>query len=177
MVRIVYLITGAVIAVLGGLWYLSGQEPVVYREIVVKKIQGEPVVERTFVDRIVYREREPELVAEQPGGADEVVEAFCKPDTVLVEIEGEAVYVPADTVFLMRSVRTDPGYFFSRDKIYVYGPTSVGDLLEVRYESYPGWSIRTQPDLLFREPRLGWLGKIVETSLYVGIGFLGGKIF
>ena len=77
MDRAIYVVVGIVIAVLAGLWYLSGQEPEVYREIVVKEIKGEPDTVRTFVDRIVYREVEPDVVITEPEGGTDIVEDFC----------------------------------------------------------------------------------------------------
>lgn len=152
-------------------------DPIKYTEIRVDTIIGEPDTIRTFVDRIVYVEREPEVTVVQPGGGTEIVEDFCKPDTVIVEItDTDTIWAPADTVFLVRSVTHDPGWFLNRDRITLFGPTSVGDLQEVRYKSYGGWSFRTDTEILFREPRFGWWREVAEAGIYIGIGFLGGKL-
>ena len=152
-------------------------EPVIYREVEVREIQSEPVIERTFVDRIVYRDREPEMVVTEPEGGKDVVEDFCHPDTVQVVAGLDTLWLPSDTVFLMRSVSTHPGWFFGRSDIAIFGPTSVGALQEMRFRSYPGWSVRTDPELIFREPRFGLLREAVEAGVYIFIGYLGGRIF
>jgi len=175
--RVIWLVVGAVVAVLGGMLWLSGQEAEVYREIVVREIKGEPDTVRTFVDRVVYRDREPELVAVEPGGGEDVVEDFCRPDTVVQVLQGDTVWVAQDTVFLMRSVVHDAGWFFARDNIRVYGPTSAGDLREMRYSSYGGWSIRAGEGVLFREPRFGWGRPLLEALAFIGLGYFGGKVF
>jgi len=78
---------------------------------------------------------------------------------------------------LLRSIVHDPGWFVQRDRITTYGPTSASDLLEMRFTSWPGWSLRTDPVIIFREPRLGWIKPIIEAGVYVGVGFLAGRIF
>jgi len=169
---------GVVIGILlFGILSFDGASPFDYDRIIVHKIKGEPVVERTFVDRIVYRDRQPTLVATQVAGGEDVVEDFCNPDTVEVLVEGETVWLPADTVFLLRSIDTSSPWFFGRTDVTVWGPTSVGDLQEMRFRSWPGWSLRTDPEVLFREPRLGWIKPIIEAGVYVGVGFLAGRIF
>ena len=174
--KILYAIGGLVAGALLLHFFGPRPEPITYTRIVVDTIIGEPVVERTFVDRIVYVDREPALVATQPGGGEDVVEDFCHPDTVQVVL-GDTVWVPSDTVFLMRSVVEDPGWFFGRSDITIFGPTSVGDLQEMRFRSYPGWSVRTHPELIFREPRFGWLRPAIEAAAYIGLGYFGGKVF
>jgi len=168
---------GVAVGALLWLVFIGSPEPIVYREIVVKQIKGEPVIERTFVDRVVYRDRSPELVAVQPAGGQDVVEDFCHPDTIEVVVGADTLWLPADTVFLLRSVATTNPWFFGRADITIWGPTSVGDLQEMRFRSWPGWSLRTDPEVLFREPRLGWIKPIIEAGVYVGVGFLAGRIF
>lgn len=160
----------------GLLWALSrpGPTPVAYREVIVDTIIGEPDTVRTFVDRIVYRERDPEIVYIDREGGEDVVEDFCRPDTVLV---ADSIWVPADTVFLLRSVSHDPGWFLRRDRVTVWGPTSTGDMREVHYRTYPGWSLRVGSESVFREPRFGWWRNALEAGIYFGLGYIGGKIF
>jgi len=165
------------VAIVGYKLIAPTPEPVTYTEFRVDTIYGEPDTVRTFVDRIVYRDREPEVIVEQPGGGEDVVEDFCHPDTVIQVVEGDTIWTPADTVYLLRSVVDHPGWFLQRDQITVYGPTSVGDLREMRFRSYPGWSLRTDPEVLFREPRFGLVRQLIEAGIYIGIGYLGGKVF
>jgi len=153
-----------------------------YDRIIVHEIRGEPDTVRTFVDRIVYRDRKPEVVVTQPGGGEDVVEDFCNPDTVMVvdTLEGDTIWISTDTVYLLRSIVHDPGWFVQRDRITTYGPTSASDLLEMRFTSWPGWSLRTHPELIFREPRLGWIKPIVEygsvATLFYFLGtWIGGE--
>jgi len=174
--EILILVAGLVVGS-GALYVLlPDREPITYTEFRVDTIYGEPDTIRTFVDRIVYRDREPEVAITQPSGATDVVEDFCRPDTVVEVVRGDTVWAPADTVYLLRSVVHDPGWFFQRDNITLFGPTSVGGLQELRFHSYPGWSVRTHPDLIFREPRFGWFRELVEAGVYVGLGYLGGRI-
>ena len=177
MARLLPVILALIIG--AGLMYTCGPEPepLKYTEIRVDTIIGEPDTVRTFVDRIVYREREPEITVVQPGGGNEIVEDFCKPDTVQTIVQGDTIWAPADTVYLLRSVIHDPGWFLKRDNITLFGPTSVGDLQEMRFRSYPGWTVRTGNDVLFREPRFGWFRPVVEGITYIGIGYLAGRIF
>ena len=172
MDRLLYLVFGAAIVFFGGLWWHSGQEPVVYREIVVKEIKGEPDTVRHFVDRFVYRDRPPEVVAIQIGGAEDTVKEFCQPELVSVVIAGDTVGVPKDTLFLMRSVDTDAGWFWQKDHIRLFGPTSTGDLREMRFRSWEGWSVRTDGGVLFREPRFGFLRPVIE----IGVPFVTGLL-
>jgi hypothetical protein len=164
-------------ALLAFILFLPEPEIFPYRDIIVKEIQGEPVVERTFVDRIVYRDRQPDLVATEPEGGTDVVEDFCHPDTVLRVVKGDTVWVQADTVYLLRSVVHDPGWFFQRDRVRIYGPTSTGDLREMRFRTYPGWSVRTDPELIFREPRLGWMREAVEALAFLWLGRVSAEVF
>lgn len=175
--RIVYALAGALVVFLVGLLWLSGQEPEVYREIVVKEIRGEPDTIRTFVDRVVYREVEPEIIIREPEGGRETQEAFCEPDTVIQIIEGDTVWLPQDTVFLVRSVDHRPGWFLQKDQVILFGPTSIGDLSEVRFKAYPGWSVRTHPEMIIREPRIGIFREILEAGVYGLAGYALGKAF
>ena len=176
MARYIPIILALFIGV-GVAWALKpSPEPITYTNIRVDTIIGEPDTVRTFVDRIVYREREPELTVVQPEGAEDEVSAFCRPDTVMVVTDADTIWIPADTVYLVRSVVHDPSWFFGKDRITVFGPTSVGDLREMRFTSYPGWSLRTTPETLFREPRFGLLRQIIEAGTYISAGILLGKV-
>ena len=177
--KILYAAVGLMIGTLLMIIFRSAPDPLTYTEVIVREVVGEPDTVRTFVDRIVYRERAPEQVATQPGGATDVVSDFCKPDTVMVidTISGDTIWVAADTVFLLRSVAHTPGWFFARDQVDLYGPTSVGDLRNARLRAYPGWSVRTHPELLIREPRMGWWRELAEAGIYVTTGYLLGRVF
>jgi hypothetical protein len=177
--KILYTVVGLAVGTLLMIIFRSAPDPVTYTEVIVREVVGEPDTVRTFVDRIVYRERPPTQVATQPAGATDVVDDFCKPDTVIVidTITGDTVWVAADTVFLLRSVSHTPGWFFARDGIDLYGPTSVGDLRHVNLRAHPGWSVRTHPELLIREPRMGWWREAVEAGVYLGTGYLLGRVF
>ena len=175
-----YLFIGIISLFLGVIGYhllAPTPDPIIYREVIVDTIYGEPDTVRTFVDRIVYVEKEPELIVTDPDGGEDLVEDFCHPDTVLEVVEGDTVYLPQDTVYLVRSVVHKPGWLLGRDQITFYGPTSVGSLQEVRFKSYGGWSFRSDPEILFREPRFGFLRQVVEAGVYIGLGYLGGKVF
>ena len=182
MDKVLYAIVGAVVGMLlFGILRPDG-ESYDYDRIIVHEIKGEPVVktERTVVDRIVYRDREPDLVVTQPSGGEATVEDFCHPDTVVQVVDGDTVWVHADTVYLLRSVDTDAGWFWAKDRVRVFGPTSTGDLLSMQWRTWPGWSVRTDPDLIFREPRLGWIKPIVEygsvATLFYFLGsWIGGE--
>ena len=180
MDKVLYAIVGAVVGMLlFGILRPDGVFPD-YDRIIVHEIKGEPDTVRTFVDRIVYRDRKPEVVVTQPGGGEDVVQDFCHPDTVEVVVGTDTLWLASDTVFLMRSVDTSEPWFFGRTDITVWGPNSVGDLQELRFRSWPGWSLRTHPDLLFREPRLGWIKPIIEygsvaTVFYFLGSWIGGE--
>jgi hypothetical protein len=177
--KLIYAIAGLIIGTLLITILRDVPDPVTYTDVIVREVQGEPDTVRTFVDRIVYRERPPTQVATQPGGGTDTVSDFCKPDTVMVvdTLAGDTVWVPADTVFLLRSVAHTPGWFFARDRVDLYGPTSAGDLRHVSLRAYPGWSVRTHPELLIREPRLGWWREAAEAGVYLTTGYLIGRIF
>ncbi len=91
--------------------------------------------------------------------------------------ETDTLWAPADTVYLLRSIVHHPSWFLGRDAITVYGPTSVGDLREMRFTSYPGWSLRTDPEVIFREPRFGFFRQLLEAGVFIGSGYLIGKVF
>ena len=174
--KALYLIAGLVAGALLYFIFVPSPEPVEYTNVIVREIK-EPDTVRTFIDRIVYRDRQPELVATEPGGATDVVEDFCKPDTVVQVIEGDTIYVPADTVYLLRSVvHYDKFWFWQRDGVGLFGPTSAGDLREMRFESWPGWSVRTDPELLFREPRFGLLRELSKQVPSILAGILLGRV-
>jgi len=176
--KLIYAILGITVGGLLALILRPSVDPIGYPEIIVHEIRGEPDTVRTFVDRIVYRNRAPDLVVTQPGGGEDVVEDFCHPDTVLQVVAGtDTLWLPTDTVLLLRSVDTSEPWFFGRTDITVWGPNSVGDLQELRYRSWPGWSLRTHPDLLFREPRLGWIKPIIEYGSVAGLVYMLTRIF
>jgi len=174
---LIYAVAGLIAGALLFYIFFPIPDPVEYTNVVVREIKGEPDTVRTIVDRIVYREREPDLTVTQPGGGQDVVNDFCRPDTVVQVTQGDTVWVQADTVYLLRSVVNHPGWFLQRDQIITVGPTSAGDLREMRFRSYPGWSIRTAPEVLFREPRFGLVRQLLEAGIYVGLGYTIGRIF
>ena len=178
--KLIYAILGITVGGLLALILRPSVDPIAYPEIIVHEIRGEPDTVRTFVDRIVFRDRKPDLVVTQPSGGEDVVSDFCHPDTVEVVAGTDTLWLPTDTVFLMRSVDTSEPWFFGRSDVTVWGPNSVGDLQELRYRSWPGWSLRTHPDLIFREPRLGWIKPIIEygsvaTFFYFLGSWIGGE--
>ena len=155
--KALYAIVGAVVGMLlFGILRPDGVFPD-YDRIIVHEIKGEPDTVRTFVDRIVYRDRQPEVVVTQPGGGIEIVEQFCR-DTLVITAT-DTVVVRVTPTFLMRSVATDAGWFWQKDRVRLYGPVNTtGDLLEIRYVTWPGWrALRTRQYTYARTVKGPWL--------------------
>jgi hypothetical protein len=129
--------------------------PLVYTEFRVDTIMSEPDTIIQFRERIVYREIEPEYVATQEGGAEDRVEEFCKPDTVVQIVQGDTVYVEKPTLFVASAVRTTDPWLWGRQDVTIYGFDNIGDRREYAYSSYPGWQFATGNGVTFQEPRWG----------------------
>lgn len=141
--------------------------PIKYTEFIIDTIIGEPDTVVQWRERVVFRTIEPEFVAEQPGGATDAVEQFCQPDTVRV---------PMPTPWLARSVVTNAGWFFGKDKVTVYGFDGLGTRRELQFRSYPGWQFALGADQLIQEPRFGRVKQIVEIGVPLVIGYIAGSI-
>ena len=146
-------------------WSCEAPEPLKYTEMVVREIKSKPDTVVQFVERIVYREVQPTLVATQVAGAEDVVSDFCHPDTVVEVIEGDTVYVPAPSYQLWNAVQTKPGWFWGKDRVTLYGPKSNGDLVETQFNAWPGWQAATGSRTLIQEPRWGWARPTLEFLL------------
>lgn len=150
---------------------LAGPPQVIkYTEFQVDTIYTEPDTVVQWRERIVYREAEPNFVATQPGGAADRVEAFCHPDTVVQVVQGDTVFVPAPNLFVVSAVDTDPSLLFGRDHISIYGFDNAGNRREYDYTSWPGWQFAAGQDILFQEPRFGW----VRSGLRIAVPLVTG---
>ena len=174
--KLIYAILGITVGGLLASILRPSVDPIGYPEIIVHEIRGEPTVEVRWRDRVVYRDREPEVTVTQPGGGVEIVEQFCR-DTLVITAT-DTVVVPATPTLLLRSVATDAGWFFQKDRVRLYGPVNTGALQEIRYVSWPGWEARADGDhVLFREPRLGWIKPIIEYGSVAGLVYMLTRIF
>jgi hypothetical protein len=150
--------------------------PLVYTEFVVDTIVNEPDTVVQFVERIVYREVEPEYVATQPGGAEDRVEEFCTPDTVVEIVQGDTVYVKVPTLFVASAVRTTDPWLWGRQDVTVYGFDNAGDRREYAYHSFPGWQFATGNGVTFQEPRLGSVKRLFRIAVPFILGFATNEV-
>lgn len=173
-------------AVAGGAWighaYGASKPPVYNRvEVPVEKIREVERVDTVihWREKIVYRTAKPVTVATSEGGARSDVERFCSQQVDTVRIEGairvDSVY-PA--VLLLRSVRTDPGWFGQADQVVFTGPLGNGDLRQLTYNVRPGWQGHVLADsMLVQSPRWWLLREGLEAGVFVGLGYLIGRVF
>jgi len=183
--KLIYLALGVLAGAV--LFFVFGPKPSpeVYTEYIVHEIQGEPQVEIRWREKIVYRDREPEVTVTQPGGAEDTVEDFCRPDTVrqiihdTVTGQTDTVYVARDSMLLLRSGKMEDGWFpWNRDLYVLYGVMSNGDLTETRFRSYPGWQWTTDgPRIVWRESRFGWIKPTLPYMGVAGLFYLAGSVF
>jgi hypothetical protein len=149
-------------------------EPLKYTVFQVDTIVSEPDTVVQFVERIVYREVEPEYVATQEGGATDRVEEFCSPDTVVEVVQGDTVYVETPTQFVVTAVDTDAPWLWGRESVGIYGFDNAGDRREYSFRGYPGWQFATGSDVLFQEPRFGLLKNIFKIAAPFTAGYFAG---
>jgi hypothetical protein len=124
-------------------WLIKPDPEPTYSTVVVTDtliLEREPDTIRTFIDRIRTVESQPVQVAIAPGGAQDHVSAFCRPTTVF---STDTIEAPADTVFLLRSVRYDRKWAWKKDKLFIAGPLSTGDLLSQDHDVRGDYSVRT----------------------------------
>lgn len=115
----------------------------------------------------------PDYVAHAPGGAWLDVEDFSaysraleRGDTAKAELTPRRL--------LTRSVRTDDGFLFAKDKITIVSVLSDGTLDERRYSAHDGWQFRADADsLVFQHPRFP-VKKTVEVGVVFGLGLFAG---
>lgn len=153
-------------------------------EVPVEKIREVERVDTVvqFKERIVYRTAKPVTVATAEGGGRGDVERFCA-DTVRVPAVavGDAVN-PDEPVraraLLLRSARTEAGWFFRPDRVVLTGPLSDGGLRQLTYSARPGWQAHVQADTaLFQSPRFWWVREGIEAGTFIGLGYLIAKVF
>jgi len=139
--------------------------------------EDEPQLERSIGDRLRKRNVEPVQVATAPRGGDDALRAFCSAQVAAAVSTGPAVTgpeintapaVPAPKpVFLARSSRTDPGWWFRKDETTVTGLLSTGGLREIRFKHHPGVEWRSDEDggIAIRESRFGWVRGGLEIAI------------
>jgi len=167
---------GVALTVTVGVFSCEPPEALEYTRVVVKEIEVHDTTVQ-FIERIVYREVEPELIAVELEGAEDVVEDFCHPDTVVKIVQGDTVRVPSPSYALWNAVKTKPGWFWQRDLVSLYGPNSNGDLVETRFRAYPGWQVATGSRTLIQESRWGAVRPVLEFIVPLAIGWGAHEVF
>lgn len=177
MVRSALLVLAAFVA--GGVAVLLFARPdpeVIYDlvEVPVERIvEREPDTVVRFVDRIRYVTPDPVQIAVAPLGAATQVASFCAP-SVLTAAADTVTDRPPEQL-LLRSVVHDPGWWFSKDRLTLTGPTSYGDLQAIDVDVRPGFTVRTVGDsVLVRYPRTGFAREAVEVGGPLLLGLLVG---
>lgn len=157
---------------LGWLLHHPAPAPVRYQRVVVSDTviqRGEPVVEKRFVDRVIYRTVPAEQVATAPQAAVSDVAKFCAP-AVRTALADTASPEPAPSL-LVRSLT-----YNGRD-LEVWGPLSTGDLWRGSYRAHAPLSARVDGDsLLVRSARLWWVKPAAKGALLVGVGAVVGAV-
>lgn len=173
MSRLLDLLLPALIGALV-MYVVSPSEPVSYPEVIVpaaRIIEREPDTVRTFIDRVIYRTIPPVQAATAPAAAQDDVARFCAPTVAMVS---DTLSPPP--MLLLRSVAHSPGWFWQRDKLFLSGPTSYGDLNAYDYRVRPGFSVRAIGDsLLVQYPRTSLFREILEVAIPFGIGYAVGR--
>jgi len=164
---------------------------IVHREVIEAR---EPSPDRTILDRAANATPDPVRTATAPGGAVSDVQAFCagevaKAVAALAGSEAPSPTEPtaspqpviqplASNPWLIRSGSNNAGWFFGRSTVLLTGPAANGDLIQREYRPWSDWSVRVDGgEALFRTPRFGWFRPVIEAGVFVGIGFLAGRIF
>ena len=66
-------------------------------------------------------------------------------------------------VLLLRSVRTEPGWFWKPSKVVMTGPTSEGHLRQLTYRAHQPWQAHVMADsALFQSSRWWWVREGAE---------------
>lgn len=153
------------------------REIVLYRrvEVPVKEIERVERVDTvvTWRERVLYRTVPAVQIALAPGGAAQDVGRFCAP--TLARAIADTALPPEPPALLLRSVRTEAGWFWRADRVALTGPVSTGELWQGVYRVRPGWQAHVVGDsTLVQSPRWWWLREAVELgvpfALGVGVG-------
>ena len=157
-------------------WAYAPPAPPTYRMVevpvtVIEEVERVDTVV-TFVERIVWREREPVTVAIADSGAVGLVDSFCQPSLA----SGAEPPDPVRPLLLLRSVTTNPSWFGPTTVTFT-GPLSTGDLKQFQYRLHNGWRAHVRGDgLLVQEKRLWWLDDVLKVGLVFGAGYLAGSL-
>lgn len=136
-------------------------------------VESEPQVEIRWRDRIVYRTIEPTQVAEAPTGGMADLQAFCAPSAAL---PGPDSVPPPPRAVLLRSIDTDPSWWWSAQEVRVVGVTSSGGLQRTAFQAPVGWTLRMDGDAaVVRGPRFNWRG-FAEFALPLVAGYAVGTV-
>lgn len=133
----------------------------------------------TFRERIVYRTAKPEQAATAPKGAHPDVVTFCADAVARAVAEAKGEDAPQETppTLLLRSIRTEAGWFLAPDKLVLTGPLSNTDLRQYTYTARPGWQARVHGDsVIVQSPRWGVLRGVAEAAVYGAIGYGIGRL-
>lgn len=175
--RLAMFVIGLVVGVLF-VWLFSGPDIPREREVLVPVRvveQREPDTVVRWRERIVTRVVRADQVQTAQGGAVDVVERFCARDTVY--LEGRSLEVPRDTVALLRSGSLRQGRFFRGDLLTLTGPISTGDLRQLDYRTRGdvSWVVRGD-SVIVRSARWALVGDLAEAGVWVGLGYLLGRL-
>lgn len=132
----------------------------------------------TVRERIVYRTVRPDQAATAPKGAAPDVATFCA-DAVAQAVAGARGEDAPETppTLLLRSIRTEAGWFLAPDRVILTGPLSNTDLRQLTYTARPGWQARVHGDsVIVQSPRWGVLREVAEAAVYGAIGYGIGRL-
>ena len=161
-----------IVAFLAGctLMYVNGPDNFVeYPHVIVSKrdiIQREVDTIQTFVERLVYVFPNPIQIAVAPGGAQEQVQSFCKPLTI---VQTDTVGQTVDPELLLRSVDIDRRWAWRRDHLFLTGVRNNGDLV--------GMDWRVRGDVEIRAAGNGVNVQYPRTSLLYDIWEGGSQVY
>lgn len=173
MIRRLAIIVALAVAFFAG--RLGRRESTVYQRVIVPQ-ETIREVERvdtvvSFRERIVFRTIPPVQTALARAGAGDDVARFCAP-SVLTAISDTVTPTPPPTL-LLRSIRTEAGWFWRPDEAVLTGPLSNTDLWQARYSVRPGWQASVMADsVLMQSPRWWWIREAIE----LGVPFLLGRV-
>lgn len=148
----------------------------------------EPTVDRSIGDRLRKRNVKPIQVATAPRGGDDELRAFCSAQVAAAVASGPAVPgpevnvappVPAPKrIFLARSSRTDPGWWWGKDETTVVGLLSTGGLREITARHYRGveWRSDESGGISIQENRWGRVRGYLEFGVPLVAGYALGRI-
>jgi hypothetical protein len=169
---LVFMLIGAVLV-----YAFTPTDPLIHEHVIIPArqiIEREPDTVRTFIDRIRYISPDPVQTSVAPGGSAEQVQQFCEP-TLAAQTETEPG-TPVDPMLLLRSVSYDRRWAFRKDRLFVSGPTSYGDLVGIDYDVRGDWTLRTlsPSTTIVQYPRTSLLYDLWEggTQIYAGYKIL-----